>query len=64
MNSAAAKKYRTTIWRTSMSPAWYAYQVYRDHDRALVAGGECRQRKNAEKEAQARIRELEREAIE
>lgn len=60
MNNAAPK-YRTTIWRTSMSPAWYAYQVYRDADRSLVAGGECRQRKNAEREAQARIRELERE---
>jgi hypothetical protein len=47
-----------------MSPAWYAYQIYRDSDRALVAGGECRQRKTAEKDAAARIRELEREAVE
>jgi hypothetical protein len=60
MNSATPK-YRTTIWRTSMSPAWYAYQIYRDVDpRKVLAGGECRQRKNAEKEAAARIRELER----
>jgi hypothetical protein len=59
MNSAAPK-YRTTIWRTGMSPAWYAWQVFRDVDRAIIAGGECRQRKNAEKEAAARIRELQR----
>ncbi len=59
-----APQYRANIWRTSMSPAWYAYQIYRDSDRALVAGGECRQRKTAEKDAAARIRELEREAVE
>lgn len=59
-----APQYRANIWRTSMSPAWYAYQVYRDHDHTLVAGGECRQRKNAEKEAAVRIRELQREAVE
>ena len=57
----SAPQFRVNIWRTRMSPAWYAWQVYRDGDRALVAGGECRQRKNAEREAQARIRELERE---
>lgn len=60
MNSAAPE-YRVNIWRTSMSPAWFAYQIYRDVDRVLVAGGECRQRKNAEKEAAARIRELQQE---
>jgi hypothetical protein len=60
MNNAPPK-YRTTIWRTGMSPSWYAWQVFRDWDRALVAGGECRQRKNAEKEAAARIRELQQE---
>ena len=61
MNNAVPE-FRVNIWRTSVSPAWYAYQVYRDRDRALVAGGECRQRKNAEKEAAARIRELDRES--
>jgi hypothetical protein len=61
MNSAP--EFRVNIWRTSMKPAWFAYQIYRDRDRALVAGGECRQRKNAEKEAQARIRELQQELI-
>jgi hypothetical protein len=57
MNSAP--EFRVNIWRTAMSPAWYAYQIYRDRDpRKVIAGGECRQRKNAEREAQARIREL------
>jgi len=42
-----------------MTPKWYAYQIYRDADQSLVAGGECRSKTSAAKEAQARIRQLE-----
>lgn len=53
-----APEFRVNIWRTQMKPAWYAYQIYRDRDRQLLVGGECKSRLSAEREAQARIRQL------
>jgi len=47
------------IWRTSMKPKFYAYQIYRRADYSLLAGGECRTKISASREAQARIRQLE-----
>ena len=41
-----------------MKPAWYAYQIYRDHPHELLAGGECRTKVSAKREAEQRIRHL------
>jgi hypothetical protein len=57
--NAPATEFKINIWRTSMKPAWYAYQVYRYIDGQLLAGGECRTKISAAREAQSRIRQLE-----
>lgn len=46
------------IWRTSMKPKFYAYQIIRRADHALLAGGECRTQISAKQEAEARIRQM------
>lgn len=53
-----APELHINIWRTGMKPKWYAYQIYRDRDRALLAGGECKSRLSAEREAAARVRQF------
>ena len=50
--------FRINIWRTQMKPAWYAYTIYRDRDHNPLAGGECKSRLSAEREAKARVRQL------
>jgi len=52
-------QFRINVFLTSVKPRWYAYQIYRDQDHALLAGGECRTKSSAQREAQARIRQLE-----
>jgi hypothetical protein len=51
--------FKINVFRTSVKPSWYAYQVIRYHDHALIAGGECRTKTSATKEAAARIRQIE-----
>lgn len=51
-------EFRINIFRTSAYPTWYAYQVLRLSDGALVAGGECRKKTVAKKEAEMRIQIL------
>jgi hypothetical protein len=52
-------QFKINVFRTSVKPVWYAYQIVRYHDQSLVAGGECRTKTSATKEAAARIRQLE-----
>jgi hypothetical protein len=58
MNTRPRPEFRINLWRTSLRPKFYAYQIYRDRDYALLAGGECRTKISAQREAQARIRQL------
>ncbi len=46
------------IFCISASPRWYAYQILRSSDGALAAGGDCRKKTVAKKEAEMRIQIL------